>query len=102
MAETIGDLIDRLTISNIRLWNIEDARREYCNRDVLEKNEKELEILLNKVAQVNKERNSLIDQINAALTVLFDHSLDKDSNFVVSAEELLGYGKNKFYKTEDD
>ena len=31
MSDTIGDMIDKLTIANIRLWMLEDARREYCN-----------------------------------------------------------------------
>ena len=33
MADTIGDLIDKLTISNIRLWMLEDERRSYCLSD---------------------------------------------------------------------
>ena len=31
MSDTIGDMVDKLTIANIRLWMLEDARREYCN-----------------------------------------------------------------------
>ena len=31
MADTIGDLIDKLTISNVRLWMLEDERRVFCN-----------------------------------------------------------------------
>jgi hypothetical protein len=27
MADTVGDMIDKLTIANIRLWHIEDERR---------------------------------------------------------------------------
>ena len=101
MAETIGDLIDRLTIANIRLWHVEDARREYCKLEDSEKTKEEAEELLNKVTMVNKDRNDLIDQINAALAVLFDNTSNKNSKFVISVEELLGHGKNKFYKTEE-
>ena len=99
MAETIGDLIDKLTISNIRLWHIEDARREYCNNK--NGHDKKAIDLLNKVSQVNKERNDLIDQINASLMVIFDKSRNKNSNLITSANEIFGYGKNKFYKIED-
>ena len=100
MADTIGDLVDKLTISNIRLWMLEDERRLYCNTDTT-KTEDEIKTFLNKVSATNKERNTLIDQINAGLGVLIDKSNDKDSTMQITADELLGTGKNKFYKTED-
>jgi len=98
MADTIGDMIDKLTIANIRLWHIEDERREYCDNN--EKNEDKARKYLNMVSKINKERNNLIDQINAALRVLIDKASNCDSTFVLSTEELLGTGKNKFYKGE--
>ena len=100
MADTIGDLIDKLTISNVRLWMLEDERRVYCNTDS-SKSEDELKVFLNKVSSTNRERNNLIDQINASLRVLVDKSVNRDSTLQVTADELLGTGKNKFYKTED-
>jgi len=100
MADTIGDLIDKLTISNIRLWMLEDERRVYCKTDE-SKSEDELKVFLNKISATNKERNNLIDQINASLGVLVDKSIDRDSTLQLTVDELLGTGKNKFYKTED-
>lgn len=100
MADTIGDLVDQLTISNIRLWMLEDERRLYCNTDTT-KSEDELKVFLNKVSATNRERNNLIDQINASFRVLIDKSINKDSTIQLTADELLGTGKNKFYKTED-
>ena len=100
MADTIGDLIDKLTISNIRLWHIEDARREYCSGG--KKDEEKAREYLNIVSKVNKERNSLIDQINAAFKVLIDSSTKTESCFKITAEELLGVGKNKFYKEDNN
>jgi len=100
MADTIGDLIDKLTISNVRLWMLEDERRVYCNSDT-SKTEEEIKLFLNKVSSTNKERNSLIDQINASLRILVDKSAGRDSTLQLTAEELLGTGKNKLYKTED-
>ena len=100
MADTIGDLIDKLTISNIRLWNLEDERRIYCNSSE-EKTNKEIKEFLSKISLVNKERNDLIDQINASIGVLIKKINDKDSTFQITFEELLGTGKNKFYKEED-
>lgn len=100
MSDTIGDMIDKLTIANIRLWMLEDARREYCNTDE-NKSEQEIKKFLNKVSQTNRERNDLIDEINCALRVLLDKRKNKDSFMSINAESLLGTGKNKFYKTED-
>jgi hypothetical protein len=100
MADTIGDLIDKLTISNIRLWHLEDSRRDYCN-DTVKLSEEELRNLLKKINQTNRERNSLIDQINASFRILIDKAVSKDSKFTIAAEELLGTGKNKFYNGED-
>lgn len=97
MADTLGDLIDKLTISNIRVWHLEDARRELTEHDPLK-----LQELTEKTNNANKERNSLIDQINASMRVLVDKKNNKDSSFSLTADDILGTGKNKFYKTEDD
>ena len=31
--DTIGDMIDKLTIANVRLWMLEDSRREFCKTE---------------------------------------------------------------------
>ena len=98
MADTIGDMIDKLTIANIRLWHVEDERREYCKRE--EKDEIKARKYLDMVSSINKERNSLIDQINASLSILINKFRGKDSTFCLTLEDLLGFGKNKFYKEE--
>jgi hypothetical protein len=99
MADTIGDMIDKLTIANIRLWHIEDERREFCDKE--DKDLEEAVKYLDMVSKVNKERNSLIDQINASLAVLIDKASNRDSSLELTSEEILGTGKNKFYKKED-
>ncbi len=58
MAETLGSLIDKLTIANIRLWHLEDIRRDRSLSD-----KKRLEAA-DKIAVVNSERNSLMDEID--------------------------------------
>jgi len=98
--DTIGDLIDKLTISNIRLWNLEDERRRYSLSEEY-KEEVYIKDFLKKVSLTNKERNNLIDQINASIRVLVDKAANKDTSFELTAEDLLGTGKNKFYKGED-
>jgi len=94
MADTIGDLIDKLTIANIKLWHIEYERREFVEIEEKEQTKGKAVKFLNMISDVNKERNALIDQINMALRVLFDDS----NEFKLNVEELLGTGKNKFYK----
>ena len=106
MADTIGDMIDKLIIANVKLWHIEDERREFCTRldlydtDNSIRDAEKAKEYLNLIALINKERNSLIDQINASLRVLIDKVANKDSSFSLTAEDLLGTGKNKFYKEE--
>lgn len=97
---TLGDLIDKLTIANIRLWNLEDQRRDY-SLEKIEMTENELKEFLQKVSNTNRERNDLIDQINATLRVLIDKAAGQDSSFKMAADDLLGTGKNKFYSGED-
>jgi hypothetical protein len=97
---TVGDMIDQLTIANIKLWHIEDSRREYCQKE--EKDESKAREFLDKVANINKERNFLIDQINAALGVLVDKAAKQCSSFRLTCEHLLGTGKNKFYYDESN
>ena len=113
MADTIGDFIDKLSIANVRLWHLEDYRRELAarmdnddevasmtNDEVYAQSIKAKE-LMQSIAKVNRERNDLIDQINAGLQVLLDKAQGKDTSIKITATDLLGTAKNKFYKTED-
>lgn len=61
MAETLGSLIDKLTIANIRLWHLEDARRDRSlpNKDRL--------AAADAISVVNGQRNDLMDEIDAFL-----------------------------------
>ncbi len=61
MAETLGSIIDKLTIANIRLWHLEDMRRDLSLPD-----KKRLEAA-DKISIVNSERNDLMDEINEFL-----------------------------------
>ncbi len=58
MAETLGSLIDKLTIANVRLWHLEDARRDRSLSD-----EKRL-AAADMISVVNGERNDLMDEID--------------------------------------
>lgn len=59
--ETIGNLIDQLSIANIRLWNIEDDKRNPKATD------KEVADATRKSNVVNQLRTDLIQQIDEKL-----------------------------------
>lgn len=61
MAETLGSLIDKLTIKNIRLWHLEDVRRDKTLPD------SERLAAADKVSLVNQQRNDLMDEIDQFL-----------------------------------
>jgi len=60
--ETFGDLVDKLTICNIRLWHLEEIKHN------AEANDKTVADAARKIAIVNKQRNILIDEINSYLS----------------------------------
>jgi hypothetical protein len=61
MAETLGSLIDKLTIANLRLWHLEDVRRDRGLSD------KDRLAAADAVSVVNSQRNDLMDEIDAFL-----------------------------------
>lgn len=71
MAETLGSLIDKLTVANLRLWHLEDRRRDraLADRDRL--------AAADAVSVVNGQRNDLIDEIDAYLEAAASGRIDK-------------------------
>ncbi len=61
MAETLGSLIDKLTIANLRLWHLEDVRRDRTLPD------KDRLAAADAVSEVNRQRNDLMDEIDEFL-----------------------------------
>jgi len=61
MAETLGSLVDKLTIANIRLWHLEDVRRDKTLPD------KDRLAAADAIAEVNQQRNDLMDEIDEFL-----------------------------------
>ena len=59
--ETLGSLMDKLSIANLRLWHLEDDRRDRSKSDA------ERLAAADKVAQVNSQRNALIDEMDELL-----------------------------------
>ena len=56
--ETLGSLVDKLSIANIRLWHLEDMRRDMSLPDEVRLD------AADRVSVVNKYRNELIDEID--------------------------------------
>lgn len=66
MAETLGSLIDKLTIANCRLWHLEELRRDRSRPD------RDRLAAADKVSAVNLERNALVDEIDELAAAITD------------------------------
>ena len=93
MSYTIGDLFDRLSIVNCKIWHIEEERRSLGSDEA----ERALS-LSDRLSQANDERVGLVNQINASFRVLLDHASGIKSEIAFDAEDILGSPKNKFYR----
>ena len=62
--ETIGNLIDKLTIVNLRIWNAEDKKRDTSASD------KEIADATRITNVVNSQRNDLIQEIDEKINEL--------------------------------
>jgi cell division protein FtsB len=60
-VETLGSLIDKLTIANVRLWHLEETKHDTSADDA------QVAAAARKIGVVNKQRNALIDEIDAFL-----------------------------------
>jgi hypothetical protein len=80
--ETIGNLIDKLTIANLRIWNAEDKKRDPKASD------KEIADATRITNIVNSQRNDLIQEIDERL-----------NNMVSTGElqKLYKQGSTKMY-----
>jgi hypothetical protein len=61
MADTLGNLIDKLTIANLRIWMLEDIKRNPNATDT------ELANATKKTNVINQQRNDLIQEIDELL-----------------------------------
>jgi hypothetical protein len=61
MAETVGGLIDKITISNLKLWHLEDeVRRTDVDNDYVVKVKRNIDIM-------NQQRNDLVEELDDLL-----------------------------------
>lgn len=59
--ETFGNLVDKLTVVNLKIWHLEDLKRE-ANRS-----DKEIADATRKTNVLNKQRNDLIQELDEML-----------------------------------
>jgi hypothetical protein len=81
MKKTIGNLIDELTIANLRIWKAEDIKRDQNATDT------QIAIATRLTNKVNQQRNDLIQAI------------DEQMNEVAKGktQKLYGQGETKMY-----
>ncbi|MBW2618412.1 MAG: DUF4254 domain-containing protein [Deltaproteobacteria bacterium] len=70
MAETLGSLVDKLAIANIRIWHLEKKRRDRHLSDAGRL------AAADGMAVVNQQRNDLIDEVDAFLQAALGGGLD--------------------------
>jgi len=63
--ETIGSLIDKITIVNLKIWKLEDIK-------VDSQNEHEVMIATKKASLLNQQRNDLMQEIDELILCLID------------------------------
>ena len=80
--ETIGNLIDKLTVTNIRIWMAEDIKRKVDATD----NEIAKATKLTNIA--NQQRNDLIQEIDEMINDMIINN---------KPQKLYKQGSNKMY-----
>lgn len=81
MDITIGNLIDQLSIVNIRIWMLENAKRD------TEASDKDVADATRKTNVLNVHRNNLIEAIDAGLTKMVGGD----------GRNMYGQGSTKIY-----
>jgi hypothetical protein len=80
--ETIGNLIDKLTIVNIRIWTAEDIKRDIKATD------KQISDATKITNISNSQRNDLIQEIDERINILIINKIP---------QKLYGQGSTKLY-----
>lgn len=85
MTETLGNLIDKLTIANLRTWMAEDIKRNSDSTD------SQIAAACKITNATNQHRNDLIQEIDE----LFAHAIVSGVT-----PKLYGQGSTKLYGTK--
>lgn len=82
MSDTIGSLIDKLSVVNIRIWMAEDKKRDKNASD------KEISDATKLTNIANQQRNDLIQEIDEKINHLLKSG---------ELQKLYGQGSSKIY-----
>ena len=82
--ETLGNLIDKLSITNIRMWFLEDIKRDSNDDHAIAEATKKTNI-------VNQQRTDLIQEIDEFMLGLLDGSITMKN---YKQGELKKYGSD--------
>jgi hypothetical protein len=80
--ETIGNLIDKLTIANLRIWMCEDIKRDSKASD------EQIAKATRTTNIVNQQRNDLIQAIDESINEMINTG---------KTQKLYGQGSTKMY-----
>ena len=81
--DTLGSLIDKLTIVNLKIWMFEDVKRDSKNDHIVADATRKTNIL-------NRQRNNLIQEIDELVIGLID-----GSKIMKNYELVKKYGNKK-------
>ena len=84
--DTIGNLIDKLTITNLKIWMLEDVKRDASASDMIIAN------ATKKTNILNCQRNDLIQEIDESLNELM---VNKVPQKLYNQGSTKCYGKQK-------
>lgn len=96
MAETIGNLIDKLTICNLRIWNAEDMKRNAINEPTKALRDKMIVQATEITNMTNQQRNDLIQEIDEKMNEIAEGK--KQKLYKQGSTKMYGK-KNEFIKT---
>ncbi len=85
MAETIGNLIDKLVIVNLRMWQFEDIKRNSNEDKVIAEATRKTNLL-------NQQRNDLIQEIDELISDLI---IGKKEMKLYKQGEMKLYGRKE-------
>ena len=81
MEITLGNLIDQLTVCNLKIWHLEDKKRDTNAKD------SEIAECTKKTNLLNSQRNCIIEAIDIACNKIADGE----------KQQLFGQGSTKMY-----
>ena len=67
--ETLGSLVDKLSIVNLKLWNVQDWVHKATSKRAIKRQSKEqIAANLEKLKTLNLQRNSLMNEIDTVFS----------------------------------